>query len=169
MGLIVGVILVSAGVILFVMLPVLRGDWATLESPEGEVTEVDARKQVALRGLRDAEYDFRSGKIDQADYQILKSDLARQALEAMQEEGVGGQASEEGTPTDAVAKPTNSSAPALDDDRLEAEIARVRRGMAEGRTCAECGHLNVEKSRFCTSCGGALDGVATTAGDPASG
>ncbi len=168
-GLIVGVTLVAAGVILFVMLPVLRGDWATMGRSDDEVTEVDARKQAALRGLRDAEYDYRSGKIDQADYQSLKSDLARQALEAMQEEGVGGQAPEEGTPTDAVAKPTNSSAPALGDDRLEAEIARVRKGMAEGRTCAECGNLNVEKSRFCTSCGGPLDGVATTAGDPASG
>ena len=79
--------LVSAGVILFVMLPVLRGDWATLESPDDEITEVDARKQAALRGLRDAEYDFRSGKLDQADYQALKSDLARRALEAI-EEGV---------------------------------------------------------------------------------
>ncbi len=85
--------LVSAGVILFVLLPVLRGDWATLESPDDEITEVDARKQAALRGLRDAEYDFRSGKLDQADYQTLKSDLARQALEAMKEESTAGHAS----------------------------------------------------------------------------
>ena len=83
MGLIVGVTLVAAGVILFVMMPVLRGDWAALESPDDEVTEVDARKQAALRGLRDAEYDYHSGKLDQADYQALKSDLASQALKAM--------------------------------------------------------------------------------------
>ena len=74
MGLIVGVTLVAAGVILFVMMPVLRGDWATLKSPDDEVTEVDARKQAALRGLRDAEYDFRSGKLDEVDFQALKSD-----------------------------------------------------------------------------------------------
>ncbi len=79
--------LVVGTAVLFVMMPVLRGDWATMESPEDEVTEVDARKQAALRGLRDAEYDFQSGKIDQSDYQLLKSELARQALEAMQEEG----------------------------------------------------------------------------------
>ena len=87
MGLIVWVTLVSAGVTLFVLLPVLRGDWAMLESPDDEITEADARKQAALRGLRDAEYDFRSGKLDQADYRALKSDLARQALEAIEEEG----------------------------------------------------------------------------------
>ena len=165
MGLIVGVTLVAAGVILFVMLPVLRGDWATLESPEDEVTEVDARKQAALRGLRDIEYDLRSGKIDQADYQLLKSDLARQALDAIEEE----RAADEGTPTDAASKPAERAAPDPDGDALEAEIARVRKGLAEGQTCPGCGHLNVEKSRFCTGCGGRLGAMATTAGDPVSG
>jgi hypothetical protein len=156
-GLIVGVILVSAGIILFVMMPVLRGDWAAMGRSDDEVTEVDARKQAALRGLRDAEYDLRSGKIDEVDYQVIKSDLARQALAAMEEEGAGSHAGDEGTP------------PALPDaegDRLEAEIARVRKGMAEGRTCPECGHLNVKKSRFCTGCGGRLGGVATAAANP---
>ena len=177
MGLIVGVTLVAAGVILFVMMPVLRGDWATLESPEDEITEVDARKQAALRGLRDAEYDFRSGKIDQEDYQALKSDLARQALEAMEEEqGAADHALDEATPTETAAKRSKGPAakrakgasPKSDGDGLEAEIARVRRGMAEGRTCPGCGHLNVEDSRFCTGCGERLVEVATTAGNPVS-
>ena len=178
MGLIVGVTLVSAGVILFVMMPVLRGDWAALERSDDEVTEVDARKQAALRGLRDAEYDYRSGKLDEADFQALKSDLARQALEAMEEEeeSAAGHAADEATPTDAAAKRSKGSAakrakgasPNSDGDSLEAEIARVRKGMAEGRTCSECGHLNVKKSRFCTGCGARLGGVATTAGNQAS-
>ena len=154
MGLIAGVILVSTGVILFVMLPVLRGDWAAMGRSDAEVTEVDARKQAALRGLRDAEYDLGSGKIDQEDYQVIKSELARQALEAMGEESAGGHAADEGTPTDGAAKGAKGNA--SDSDRLEAEIERVRKGMAEGRTCSECGHLNVKKSRFCTSCGGRL-------------
>ena len=173
----VGMTLVAAGVILFVMMPVLRGDWATLESPDDEVTEVDARKQAALRGLRDAEYDLRSGKIDQADYQILKSDLARQALEAMQEASAAEPAAGGGTPTDGAVKRSKGSgvkrakgaSPDAESGGLEAEIARVRKGMAEGRTCPVCGHLNVEESRFCTGCGGRLGGVATTAGNPASG
>ena len=177
MGLIVGVILVSAGVILFVMMPVLRGDWAAMGRSEDEVTEVDARKQAALRGLRDAEYDYRSGKIDQADYEILKSDLARQALEAMEEESPGDHAADGGTPTDRAVKGSKGSAAKrpkgassdADGDRLEAEIARVRKGMAEGRTCSECGHLNVKKSRFCTGCGERLGGMATTPRNPVSG
>jgi hypothetical protein len=170
------VILVSAGVILFVMLPVLRGDWATMGRSDDEVTEVDARKQAALRGLRDAEYDYRSGKIDQEDYQVLKSDLARQALEAMEEESAAGRAADEGTATaeaegrskGSAGKGAQSASSDAQDDRLEAEIARVRKGMAEGRTCSGCGHLNVKKSRFCTSCGARLGEVVTTAGNPVS-
>ena len=160
MGLIVGVILVSAGIILFVMMPVLRGDWAAMGRSDDEVTEVDARKQAALRGLRDAEYDFRSGKIDQADYQVIKSDLARQALAAMEEEATGSHDDDEGTPP---------ASPDAEDEGLEDEIARVRKGMAQGRTCPECGHLNVKKSRFCTGCGERLGRVATAAGNPVSG
>ena len=162
MGLLIaGVILVSAGVILFVMMPVLRGDWAAMGRSDAEVTDVDARKQAALRGLRDAEYDYHSGKIDQEDYQVLKSDLGREALAAMEEEeNSPGHAADEGTPTDGASD--------ADGDRLEAEIARVRKGMAEGRTCPGCGHLNVKKSRFCTGCGERLVELATTAGNPVS-
>ena len=169
MGLIVGVILVSAGVILFVMMPVLRGDWATMGRSDDEVTEVDARKQAALRGLRDAEYDFRAGKLDQADYELLKSGLARQALEAMEEESAAAHFIDEGTPPEAAAKPAESITSEADGDRLEAEIARVRKGMAEGRTCSACGHLNVKKSLFCTGCGGRLGEVPTEARDVVSG
>ena len=166
MGLIVGVTLVSAGVILFVMLPVLRGDWALIERSDDEITDDDARKAAALRGLRDAEYDYRSGKLDQADYQILKSDLARQALEAMQEEGAAGNAANDGAPAVAGAKSAKSSPDPV--ESLEAEIARVRKGIGQGRTCAGCGHLNVKKSRFCTGCGVSLERMATSAGNPES-
>ncbi len=163
-------ILVSAGVILLVLLPVLRGDWATLESPDDEVTDVDARKQAALRGLRDAEYDFRSGKIDQEDYQLLKSDLARQALEAMEEESAAAAAADQETPAHAAGKPAKNAGPDPDVEALEAQIARVRKGMATGRTCPACGHLNARKSQFCAGCGGRVGGVAaTTAGKPVSG
>lgn len=173
MGLIVGVTLVSAGVILFVMLPVLRGDWAPLESTEKEITDVEARKIAALRGLRDAEYDFRAGKLDQADYELLKSDLSRQALEAIREESGVDQGDGQDDSTDSAVRPANGGVPdggAHEDvnDRLEAEIALVRAGIAEGRTCPGCGHLNVEKSRFCTSCGSPLAEAISIAGDPAS-
>jgi cytochrome c-type biogenesis protein CcmI len=170
-GLMVGVTLVAAGVVLFVMLPVLRGDWATLERSEDEVTEADARKQAALRGLRDAEYDYRSGKIDQTDYQVLKTDLSRQALQAMEDEMSDADALVGDPPGKPAAKPGKArkkSAPDRAQELLEAEIALVRKGLADGRTCATCGHLNVEESRFCTNCGGELGRWAGPSPEPAS-
>ena len=132
MALILGATLVAAGVILFVLIPILRGEWASLQRMGDEVTERDARKTAALRGLRDAEYDYRAGKLDQVDYEALKAEMGREALAAME----------------------HLSEPA--EDELEAEIARARKGLAEGQTCASCGHLNVTGSKFCTGCGSPL-------------
>lgn len=133
MVLILGVTLVAAGVILFVLIPIVRGEWTPLQRMGYEVTERDARKTAALRGLRDVEYDYRSGKLDQVDYETLKVEMGRQALAAMEKPGE------------------------LAEDELEAEITRARKGLAEGRTCVSCGHLNVQGSKFCTGCGSPLE------------
>ncbi len=144
MALILGAILVAAGVMLFVLIPILRGEWASLERTGHEVAERDARKTVALRGLRDAEYDYRAGKLNQEDYEALKAETGREALAAIEEPGE------------------------TIEDELEAEIARAHRGLAEGRTCGSCGHLNVTGSKFCTGCGGPL-GRGSADETPASG
>ena len=120
MGLIVGAALLTVGVILFLLIPILRGERASFQRSDEEPTEVEARKRVALKGLRDAEYDYRSGKLDEDDYRVLKAEMSREALAAMEE---------------GKADPSLSQV-----DPLEEEISRARRGLAEGRTCPECGH-----------------------------
>lgn len=151
MALILGAGLLAGGVMLFLLLPILRGDWATFHRSDDEPTEAEARKGVALKGLRDAEYDYATGKLDDDDYLALKGELSRQALTAMEEASRPGEASPGGAADD------------LDD--LEAEIARARHGLAEGHTCHSCGHVSAPGSKFCSSCGGRL-ATTTTAEAP---
>jgi len=131
-----GVALISAAVLLFILQPVVKGLHASLEREDDEITETEARKRVALLALRDVEYDFLAGKLDEEDYRSLKNQLTAEALEALE--------------ADEAAK--SGGAPARDSD-IEAEIARIRTAMHSGLVCNECGFSNDPGSRFCSSCG----------------
>lgn len=140
MGLFVGAALVAAAVILFILQPVAKGLHASLDREEDELTDTEARKRVALLALRDVEYDFLAGKLDETDYRSLKGELTAEALAALEAD----EKAREGTTTVA---------------DLESEIAQVRSELREGVTCSDCGFANEPGSRFCASCGHALQAV----------
>ncbi|MEJ2205948.1 MAG: hypothetical protein P8170_17775 [Gemmatimonadota bacterium] len=140
MGLFVGAALVAAAVILFILQPVAKGLHASLDREEDELTETEARKRVALLALRDVEYDFLAGKLDETDYRSLKGELTAEALAALEAD----EKAREGATTVA---------------DLEAEIAQVRSELRESITCSDCGFANEPASRFCASCGHALQAV----------
>ncbi|MBT8336062.1 MAG: zinc ribbon domain-containing protein [Gemmatimonadetes bacterium] len=130
-----GALLLVTAVVLFILLPVARGQHASLTREDDELTEAEARRRVTLLALRDVEYDYHTGKLDEGDYLALRSELSAEALAALQEaeaEGGGG------------------------DPDIEAEIAAVRAGLDAGTTCGDCGHRNPDGSRFCAACGHAL-------------
>ena len=137
MTLYVGVALVAAAVVLFILQPVVKGIHASLERDDDELTETEARKRVALLALRDVEYDFLSGKLDEQDYRSLKSELTAEALAALE--------------ADDASRADHGS-----DQELEAEIARLRTGLKAGARCLSCGYTNAHGSRFCSACGRAL-------------
>lgn len=145
MTLYVGVALVVAAVLLFIMQPVVKGLHASLEREDDELTDTEARKRVALLALRDVEYDFLAGKLDEQDYRSLKSELTAEALAAME--------------ADEAARAGGGGA---GDPDLEKEIARIREGLKSGSFCSDCGFANEPGSRFCSACGHAL---AAAAGD----
>jgi hypothetical protein len=136
-----GVALITAAVLLFILQPVVKGLHASLEREDDELTETEARKRVALLALRDVEYDYLAGKLDEDDYRSLKGQLTAEALAAMEAD----EASKSGEGGDA---------------DVEAEIARLRAGLRGGLVCPECGFSNEEGSRFCSSCGSRLAGQA---------
>jgi hypothetical protein len=137
MTLYAGVALVAAAVVLFILQPVVKGIHASLDRDDDELTETEARKRVALLALRDVEYDFLAGKLDEQDYRSLKSELTAEALAALEAD----EASKSG---------------GGDDAALEAEIARLRAGLKVGAACPACAYTNADGSRFCSACGHAL-------------
>lgn len=134
-----GAVLLVVAVVAWVLLPVTRGQHASLEREADELTDAEARRRVALLALRDVEYDFHTGKLDESDYRALRSELSAEALAALQ--ALEAESTGERREVDA---------------ELEAEIAAVRAGLESGTTCPACGQVNPEGSRFCASCGGAL-------------
>ncbi len=155
MTLYVGVALVTAAVVLFLLQPVVKGLHASLEREDDELTDTEARKRVALLALRDVEYDFLAGKLDETDYRSLKSELTAEALAALEADeaargtGVlpaGSSSVSEGGPVRGMGA----------GDDLEAEIARIREGLRTGLTCSACDYTNEQGSRFCSACGQAL-------------
>jgi cytochrome c-type biogenesis protein CcmI len=128
-----GALLLVAAVVLFILQPVLRGQWASLVRDDDEMTEVEARRRVTLLALRDVEYEYHAGKLDEEDYRDLRRELSAEALEAL----------------DAARKESSGDST----DLLEAEIAEVRAGLKAGTVCPACAHANPAGSRFCAGCG----------------
>jgi len=155
MAMMLGALLLTTGVVLFLLLPILRGESASLDRFEGELTDAEARKRAALRALRDVDYDYHTGKLDDSDYQELKTALSHDALVAM-----GTVDAQRGTATSTI------SATATEEE-LEEEILRAREGLRSGWVCDSCSHGNVAESRFCAMCGGKLPASAATASDEA--
>ncbi len=148
MTLYLGVALVAAAVVLFIVQPVVKGIHASLEREDDEMTETEARKRVALLALRDVEYDFLAGKLDEADYRSLKAELTAEALAALE--------------ADDAAKSVATGAEPTATVDLEAEIAAIRRGLRAGTSCPECAYTNAPGSRFCSACGAALGELAAS-------
>jgi len=135
--------LVIFGVAIVVLEPLVRGSSASLERTNDEMSEAEATRRVRLLALRDAEYDFQMGKLNEADYRDLRAELQAEALEAMQvvEMEKNGRSVGAGPPTR---------------EAIEAEVAAVRAGLESGTTCSTCGSGNPPGSRFCAACGEAL-------------
>jgi len=138
--------LLAAAVVLFILHPLVKGLEAPLEveDDDPDKAELEHRRRVALGALRDAEYDFATGKLDETDYRRLRGELARDALALLEEGAAEAPSGEDGA----------GEAEAI--DPLEAEIARIRSGLREGTTCRACAHVNPAGSRFCGRCGASL-------------
>jgi hypothetical protein len=92
----------------------------------GEVLDAEARRRVALASLKEVEYDYAAGKLDEADYRDLRDRLGAEAVRAIRAA-----------------------------DRLRGVEVSTATLSADPVTHG-CGFVNPPRSRFCAGCGARL-------------
>lgn len=148
--LIVGVLL-AAGAVLFVLAPIFRprASEAVAEGDAGEDPEDDlSPRAVALRALKEIEFDRATGKLSDADYEALRRKYTEEALAALREDGreLGAGSS----PVRAAPAPRSPlPAPSCPTHGLRPET--------DAAFCSECGRRLATAPGFCTRCGTSLE------------
>lgn len=158
--LIVGILLAALAVYV-VLRPILAPeapaprDGGTEAADEGEDPEDDlSARTVALRALKEIEFDRATGKLTDADYEALKRRYTAEALAALRQEPESLEPAARPTPTiPASACPTHGVRP--ERDARYCSVCGRRLGSAPG-FCSRCGTALEPDARFCARCGGRI-------------
>lgn len=139
-------IALSAVAVYFVLRPVLspipRPDRSDTQN-EGEDPEDDfSRRAVALRALKEIEFDRATGKLSDGDYDALKRKYTAEALVALREDAA--------TPLPVATRPSPSGI-------LIACPKDGPRPEQDARFCSACGRRLGDAPGYCTRCGSALE------------
>ena len=159
--LILGVLL-AAGATYFVLLPILRPpvEAASGAEPadEGEDPADDMSPQtVALRALKEIEFDRATGKLSDSDYDQLKAKYTQEALAAMREERAPSAVSRALDQPTGVQRTAHSArcpdhGPRPESDAVFCSACGRRLGTASGY-CVRCGTALDDDARYCNRCG----------------
>jgi hypothetical protein len=77
------ILLVVAAAVLIVTGPLRGRARAGDDSLEAEVAELEAAKEAKYREIRDAELDYRTGKLDEADWRVVDRQLRAEAVQIL--------------------------------------------------------------------------------------
>jgi len=156
-------ILLAAGATYLVLLPLLRPPAAApsdaTSRDEGEDPADDMRPQaVALRALKEIEFDRATGKLSDTDYEQLKAKYTAEALAAMRG-GAGRETRDGATGRGPTRPPSPVSRPSCPEHGARPEVGAIfcsecgrRLGTAQGY-CARCGTALADDARYCNHCG----------------
>src|SRR5437773_1663904 len=158
--LILGIVLATAATY-FVLLPILRPAVESVGAPsadEGEDAADDMSPQtVALRALKEIEFDRATGKLSDSDFEQLKAKYTHEALAAMREQRapyVVIRAPEQPTGVQRAAHSARcpEHGPRSESDAQFCSDCGRRLGTALGY-CARCGTALEDDARYCNRCG----------------
>jgi hypothetical protein len=79
---VIAALLLAAAVIALLASP-LRGARETPDPAAGEREELESRREAKYREIRDAELDYRTGKLSREDYEAIDATLRSEALEVL--------------------------------------------------------------------------------------
>ncbi|HEX6026386.1 MAG TPA: hypothetical protein VFZ00_30605 [Solirubrobacter sp.] len=77
------ILIVAASALLLVTQPLRRVARAGDETLEAERAELEAAKEAKYREIRDAELDYRTGKLSDADWRALDRTLRSEAIQIL--------------------------------------------------------------------------------------
>jgi double zinc ribbon protein len=156
-------VLFAAATVWFVLLPIFRPGLepaAVVDGSlgdEGDDPDEDfSARAVALRALREIEFDRATGKLSDADYESLQTKYTAEALAAMrveEERTTAGSAGASTRPSSPLARPscpTHGLRP--EPDAVFCSDCGRRLGTAPGY-CAHCGSALEREARYCNGCG----------------
>jgi hypothetical protein len=101
--------------------------------PESPFQHLDERKAAIYENLRDLQFEYRLGKLSDADYQSTKKDLQKELAGVLAE----------------VDKLKNGSAP----PKAAAAVAAAAKPVRQGFVCDACGASFEKDLKFCGECG----------------
>ncbi len=131
-------IVTVALVCIFVFRPLLttKGRIGERDAGPGGGSRLVEEREALLDAIRELDFDYRMGKVEEEDYRETRSRYQNRAVELMRviDENAG--------PTPGI------------EDRIEEEIAALRN--EDTVACAGCGCATPEGARFCPQCGTAL-------------
>jgi len=126
----IAAVLLTAGTVVFTLL--IRGRDIPEAAPESPTAHLEQRKAQIYENLRDLQFEFRVGKLSDADYQKTKLDLQRELAKVLAE--------------------IDSMAPAV---KAKAAVV-VAKTKSDGKKCPHCGATFPQPLKFCGECGKAM-------------
>ena len=151
-------ILLAAGAVYFVLRPILAPPAAEDELGEGGVEEgADpdddlSPRAVAVRALKEIEFDRATGKLSDSDYDALKAKYTAEALAALRAEGVP----REGPAPLAVRAPAGAG-PSRGARPVLSCPTHGARSESDAQFCSECGRRLGAAPGYCARCGTSLE------------
>ena len=127
--------LVGALAVFLVLRPIFSPPGAALR-PEEPLDPEETPKGVALTALKEIEFDRETGKLSDADYELLKRKYTAEALDALRDE----ERAQAGATLDAEAL-------------IASRVAALRTAPAGAAACVTCGPRPEPDAEFCSSCG----------------